>query len=312
MGRWSRRRRAVAVLAGVALVLFGGAAVVVGSAEPAPIVDHGPVAPGVVRGAPGADLPPTGLAAPADATGGVAQEAAPPDSAAPAPPVPGVPVGSVDRTLVRTAQLAVEVDDADAAGRRVRTAAAAAGGYVTEEQAGTHGGLLVLRVPAAALDRLLDDVAAIGTVVERSAQVVDATEQVVDLDARVASQRAGVDRVRALLAQARSIGDIVAIESELSRREADLDSLVGRLKALRDQAAMSTLTIDLRLHGTVAPADRALGFADGLGAGWAGLRSFALAMAVVAGFVLPFLPVLALLAAVVWLARRTLRARRAA
>ena len=57
-----------------------------------------------------------------------------------------------------------------------------------------------MRVPADRLDQLIDSIAGLGHVTSRSAQVVDATEDVVDLDARVASQRASVDRVRALLA----------------------------------------------------------------------------------------------------------------
>jgi len=223
-----------------------------------------------------------------------------------------VSVGGVERQLVRTAQLTVEVDDPASVIRQVRTAVAGAGGLVTEEQSGDSGSWLVLRVPVDALDRLIDDVAGYGRVTERASQVVDATEQVVDLDARVATQTASVARVRGLLAEAKSIGDVVAIESELARREADLDSLTRRLAALREQVAMSTLTVDLRGPGAVPPPDLrpAPGFLDGLAAGWEGLRAVGTAAAAVIGFVLPFVPVLALLAGFFVLARRMVRARR--
>lgn len=311
--RWGglgRGARAGVVLVGVTAVLLGGVAVVLGAggspgspgsaveARPSPVVPGGDTA-----------APAVGFAAPADAARSAAPEQREADVAV---PLPGVPVGAVDRALVRTAQVSVEVADPAAAGRQVRTAVAAAGGFVTEEQSGTRGAVLVLRVPVAALDRLLDDVGTVGTVLERSGQVVDATEQVVDLDARVASQQASVARVRTLLAQAQSIGDVVAIESELSRREAELDSLTGRLAALRDQAALSTLTVDLRPAPDAAAGDeddRALGFADGLGAGWDGLKAFALAVAVVIGFLMPLLPVLAMVVGVGWLVRRAARGR---
>jgi hypothetical protein len=225
---------------------------------------------------------------------------------------PGVPVGGVQRELVRTAQLTVEVGDPEAAVRQVRTAAAGVGGFVTEEQSEDSGSWLVLRVPADALDRLLDEIAGYGQVTARSSQVLDATEQVVDLDARVASQTASVARVRGLLAEATSLGDIVAIESELARREADLDSLTRRLAALRDQVALSTLTVDLRVPAVVVPPDlrAAPGFLDGLAAGWEGLRAIGSAAAAVVGFVLPFLPVLAVLVGFGWLGRRIVRGRR--
>jgi hypothetical protein len=226
--------------------------------------------------------------------------------------VPGVPLGAVQRQLVRTAQLTVEVGDPVTAVRQVRTAAASVGGFVTEEQSGDTGSWLVLRVPTDALDRLIDEVTGYGHVTSRSSQVLDATEQVVDLDARVATQTASVARVRGLLAEARSIGDVVAIESELARREAELDSLTRRLAAVRDQVAMSTLTVDLRGPGAVPPPDArpAPGFLDGLAAGWEGLRVIGSVAAAVVGFVVPFLPVLAVLAGFVLLGRRIVRTRR--
>ncbi|MHA6624301.1 DUF4349 domain-containing protein [Pseudonocardia sichuanensis] len=225
----------------------------------------------------------------------------------------GVPLGGVQRELVRTAQLGVEVADPATAARQVRTAAAVAGGFVTEEQSGDAFSSLVLRVPAPALDRVIDDVAALGRVTARSAQVLDATEEVVDLDARVASQTASVARVRGLLAEAVDLGDVVAIESELAHREAELDSLTARLGALRDQVALSTLTVEL--HGPGAPpavAPRAAGFLDGLAAGWTGLRAVGAATAAVVGFVVPFVPVLAVLGGIAWLGRRAVRTRRSA
>ena len=236
-----------------------------------------------------------------------------PDARSAAPggaPAQGVPLGGVQRALVRTAQLSVEVGDPAGAMRQVRTAAAAVGGFVTDEQTSGTGSWVTLRVPADALDRLIDDVAGYGRVTGRTTQVYDATEESVDLDARVASQQASVSRVRALLAQAESIGDVVAIESELSRREAELDSLTRRLEALRNQVAMSTLTVDLHAPPTPPPAGAAPGFLGGLAAGWEGLRALGSGVAAAVGFVLPFLPVVALLAGIVWLVRRIVRGRR--
>jgi hypothetical protein len=223
---------------------------------------------------------------------------------------PGRVPDGIGRDVVRTAQLTLQVADPTAATRGVRTAVAAAGGLVAEEQADTRGSWLVLRVPVAGLDKLVDDLAATGTVLARSSRAEDATEQVVDLDSRVATQQASVTRVRALLAQATSIGDIVAVESELARREADLDSLERRLATLRDRVAMSTLTVELRGPATTEPGGSPPGFGSGLGAGWAGLKVIGTALAAAAGFLLPFLPLLAIGAAVGWFVVRRRRTRR--
>ncbi len=307
MVRTRLRRRAVLVGSGVVLaVLVAALALVQGGGGTAS--DTTAVAPAYPGSAPG-----TGSSArELDDDGGsaVAPEAVGSD---PQAQIPGVPLGGVKRELVRTAQLTVEVGDPVVAVRQVRTSAAAAGGFVTEEQSGDTGSWLVLRVPTDALDRVLDEVAGYGRVTARSSQVLDATEEVVDLDSRVATQTASVARVRGLLAEATSIGDVVAIESELARREAELDSLTRRLAALRDQVALSTLSVDLRAPGAVPPppeVEPTPGFLDGLAVGWEGLRVIGSAAAAVIGFLLPFLPVLAVLAGFGLLGRRIVRARR--
>jgi hypothetical protein len=238
---------------------------------------------------------------------------APADDAASAPDAAKTDAGplpdAIGRDVVRTAQLTVQVADPTAGSRGVRAAAAAAGGFVAEEQADSTGAWLTVRVPAAALDRLVDDLAATGTVLGRSARAQDATEQVVDLDSRVATQQASVTRVRALLAQATSIGDVVAVESELARREADLDSLQRRLATLRDRVALSTLTVELRGVATTEPPGPPPGFGTGLGAGWAGLKVVGAAVATAVGFLLPFLPLIALVIGVTWVIVRRRRGR---
>ncbi len=237
-------------------------------------------------------------------SGAAASEAGPADPGA-------VPVGGVARSLVRTAQLSVEADDPVAVTRRVRTAVAGVAGTIAQETSSDTGAQLTVRVPADRLDQLIDTIGGFGHVTNRAAQVVDATEDVVDLDARVASQRASVDRVRALLAQARSIGDIVSVESELTRREADLDSLTGRLAALKDQVALSTLTVDLEKGPVTAePNPQPVGFLSGLAAGWDGLKVVGVGAGAALGYVLPFVPVLAVLVALVWIGRRVARSRR--
>lgn len=293
------RRVLAGVVAGMTL-LVGAAACTTsggGGSASSTVGSAGPVSPGESVGS---DL---------------AQDAAPDAARAAAPAAPGAPAQapdspiSTERSLVRTAQLSLDVADPVVATRKVRTAVAGVGGTVAQEESGDDSSRLTLRVPAAALDKLIDDVAAFGHPTARSAQVVDATDQVIDLGARVASQQASVVRVRTLLGQARSIGDIVSIESELSRREADLDSLTGRLAALKDQVAQSTLTVDLTRVPAPPAAAGSSGFLAGLGNGWQGLQVLGAAAGAAVGFLLPFLPVLALLGGIAWLARRVLRGR---
>lgn len=309
----------VGILAG--LVLLAGASVVTGlvleggsgtarysepSAPGPAIAAESPDSDDAVSSGAGSEAARSGSAA-------AAPDIAPADGASVAAPAPGSPTDvSIEPQVIRTVTLSLEVGDVVRASGDVRAAVTAAGGIVANERTGSgespRAGFTV-RIPADQLDGFVDRVAGLGTVVERSSQAQDVTARVVDLDARLATQRASVERVRALLARAQTIGEVVAIESELTSREAELESLQRRLAALRGQVALSTVEISVLPAPGVVPEEPTPGFLDGLAVGWAGLRAIGLGLAAGAGFLLPLLPVIALLAGAVIGVRR-LRARR--
>src|SRR5690606_41564925 len=111
----------------------------------------------VVSAAPALPRPPMGRG-----SGAVEKDAVAPEPGGRDQAPPGVPVGSVQRQLVRTAQLTVEVGDPAGAVRQVRAAAAGAGGVITEEQTSDTGRWLVLRVSSDALDRVVDEIGCFG------------------------------------------------------------------------------------------------------------------------------------------------------
>jgi hypothetical protein len=159
------------------------------------------------------------------------------------------------------------------------------------------------------VDALLADVARLGTVEATTRTSDDVTADVADIDARVRNAQASLARVRALMSRATSIGDVVALEGELSKRQADLEALEARQRALADQTAQATVTV--RLLGSDAPAPapaESSGFLAGLRAGWDAFTSLVAGTLTVAGAVLPFLLVLVPVGFAVWAVRRRRRA----
>jgi hypothetical protein len=153
------------------------------------------------------------------------------------------------RREVVTAELVVRTRDVAASRAAVRRAATAARGYLSDESTTDEGGRqrseLTVRVPVAALDRVMDEAARTGTALSRSRRSEDVTGTYVDTSSRVRSQRASVERVRALLARATTIGQVVQVESELARREADLEALEAQLQRLDQQTSLATLVVSL-------------------------------------------------------------------
>jgi hypothetical protein len=301
------RRTAVAGLVGGVLVLVLAGC----SANSAAGVESGPAAGDVAQAPVGAGQA-VGPAAPQpgkNESGGSASgqsaagSAALPQSAV----VPG-------RQVVRSASITVSVPNVPGAAARATGIAAAAGGYTASANTDDSTATLTLQVPQAHVDQVLRDLAGLGHVTRQGAAAQDVTDQFVDVHSRIATQQASVARVRALLAKAGSIGDIVSIEGELTQREADLESLEQRAAELTGQVTMSAITVQLG-HATaqqpLTEPVRSSGFLAGLSSGWhAFLDALGVALVVV-GAVLPFALILGVPAVAVWWwlrRRRVLRA----
>ena len=232
------------------------------------------------------------------------------------------PVPGVGPKLTKSAGLSLQVKNVDVAAARVRTIATGLQAQVLNEQIGTGGpgepgpvplqgksaaatgfGTLTLSVPADKLDTALDQLTKIGTVVRRTASAQDVTAQYVDTESRLKTMRASVARVRALMSRANDIGQVVALEGELSRREADLESLESQLIALKTSVAMSPLTVLLNTPGTAPVTDT--GFVAGLRSGWDAFTASTRGLLTAIGAVLPFAALGALIACgIVWWIRR--------
>ncbi|WP_295774578.1 DUF4349 domain-containing protein [uncultured Microbacterium sp.] len=231
------------------------------------------------------------------------------------------------REIVATGSSTVAVDDIGDAVRVIGDAATAAGGYVESSQLGDGGvampldaatsgatpssGWITVRVPADALASAMDGLGAVGEVTATSVTRSDVTDQAIDLRARVAAGEASVARLTELMAQAGSVSDLIAAESALAERQAQLDSDRQILQSLSSQVAMSTLTVQLTARAASVAADPA-GFGDGLAAGWNGLVATLNGVVIGLGFLLPWIAVAGIVAAVVWGVRRFVRRRRAA
>lgn len=318
----------VAALAGVAVLVTAGCSSSSGSASGANDSAATGVAP-VAAGAP--------TRAAGDGGGETeAQNGAPAGTSA---ADPGAGLGQdpgtapTDRQVVRTASLTLRIEVAstgkgdqaddkavsaamDAAAAQAR-AVVGSQGYVGGSEGHGNTLTLTLRVPSTGYQQAMDRLAGLGTVTDRQEQAEDVTATMVDLDSRIETMKASVARVRALLAKAEKVGDVVSIESELSQREADLESLQRRQAALSGQASLSTITVTMlgSITGTATTAaepDERTGFLGGLARGWDAFLSFGSGLLTFLGTILPFLPVLAVVAIIVWWLVRRSRARTAA
>jgi hypothetical protein len=216
------------------------------------------------------------------------------------------------RAVIATGSLRLTSQKLDDARQDAISLVTGFGGHVADEQSrsDSHGRLdrvdLTLRVPAASFGKALDQLGRLGTVRHRQQSVEDVTTQVIDTEARVKAQAASVASIERLLARATTIAEIMAVERQLSSRQAELDSLEQQQKWLGDQTSLSTVQLTLTRPEKDAGAE-ASGFLGGLEDGWHALGESTVAVGTAVGAVLPFAVVLAVIGLPVWMLVRRRR-----
>ena len=236
-------------------------------------------------------------------TGGADDKAAGPDTAARA-----LPAG---RDIVYRGQISVRVENVTAAATKAESITRAVDGVVfAEETANVPGSpeessaSLTLRVPPTEFRAVLRKLAGLGERLSQAQTAEDVTTQVVDTASRVASQQRSVARVRALLSEANTIGEVVQVEAELAKRESDLESLEAQLARLKDVTALATIEVHLIGPDAVEPDEQDLGFLAGLRGGWDAFVQIVLVGLTVLGALLPFVLTGALIGVPLWLLLR--------
>jgi hypothetical protein len=224
-----------------------------------------------------------------------------------------------ERAVISTATISLHSDDVAAAMFDVQKVVDEYHGEIADEK--TEGGeearrsRLVIRVPSGGFDEAIADLKTVGEVQSSTRRSEDVTTTVIDNAARIRAQEESLLRVEVLLGRASSIRDIVAIESQLTRRQADLDSLKSQQAFLADQTSLSTITVHIERTPKPAPKEKDpdtddSGFFAGLADGWDALTRFGTGLATVAGALLPFALLFGLLGVPAWLVARRLGRRR--
>lgn len=220
-----------------------------------------------------------------------------------------------DRSVITTGYLYLTVEAPAEAATEAVSIVEAAGGRVDGRQefaprsygatTDSGGAELVLRIPADRLTATLDDLKALGEVEELQLSSSDVTREVQDIDARVTALSSSITRLLALQDAAATVEDLIALESAISERQAELESLEAQQRYYADQVGLSTLTLSLG-SPEVAPVDEPDTFLSGLLTGWQALVAFVSGLLVVIGVLLPWLVMFGVIGLVVLLIVRVI------
>lgn len=159
-----------------------------------------------------------------------------------------------DRMLIWKARLNIQVWNVSNAVSVATTLAERQGGYVEQKSdSGDSSASIELRIPAKKFKMAVASFEMLGTVTYRNLEGEDVTEQYIDVEARLKNKIVLRDRLKRLLDQATTVKDILAIETELNRIQADIDSMEGRINSLKGQVDFATVTLSLERKPILGP-----------------------------------------------------------
>ena len=223
-------------------------------------------------------------------------------------------------SVIRVAEISLTSKDIASVRAKIDDLLTSVGGSVDQDETTTdrrgriNGSMLVLRVPVAQFDAVQEDLQRLGTLRSSTETGKDVTTEVIDVAERVQTLRNSLDRLQRFQRTSNDVDDLIRYETEITRRQSELQSLEAQQAYLADQTSKSTIRVHLSRPGTSAEPgglDDA-GFLAGLQAGWRALLGFLVVAVTVVGALLPFAVVALLVGVPVWLGLRALLRRRRA
>ncbi|MBI1323850.1 DUF4349 domain-containing protein [bacterium] len=154
-----------------------------------------------------------------------------------------------DRKIIYTATVDLVTDDLNAFEPKLLAMIQEASGFVAEtNQTGTAGGqrsaTWKIRVPVDNYDGFLQKTRTLGEVRSVHVNSQDVTEEFVDVTARVNAKKVQEQRLIDLIKNATgNLEDVLKVEGELARVRSEIERMEGRLRFLKDQTDLTTVTV---------------------------------------------------------------------
>ena len=218
-------------------------------------------------------------------------------------------VNILDRKIVSTASLTMEVKNVQTAFDEITKIVQASGGYIssssTYDSGGRKTGDMTTRVPQKNFYSTIEQIETLGTVKSRQISGQDVTEEFIDLGARLDNLKKQETRLQEILKNATTVKDVLEVEHELERVRGEIERLTGRLNYLNQSIEMSTITVSAREPAPIT--GEGWGITDALREAVQGFIESVNGIIIFIGFILPIVVFIALVYVIaLWIKRKVL------
>ncbi|MDP2892052.1 MAG: DUF4349 domain-containing protein [Bacillota bacterium] len=227
---------------------------------------------------------------------------------------PGANAPLADQKLIRTATIEMQTQNYDTDLEKIYTRIQALGGYIENssetgkkpEEGEIYGRIAyyLARIPKVRFDSFLKELGKIGTLVSRSVESQDVTGQYADTDNKLETAQKKLELLQNFFAKAKTVDEMLDIESRISQVEQDIEALSGQLKYYDSQVDYSSVSITLQeiVDLKLVKTDTGLNISNAFYGGLNAITAFFTAIAVALAASWPFLLFFAALAAgISWL-----------
>jgi hypothetical protein len=153
------------------------------------------------------------------------------------------------RQIVKTVEIALQVDSIDSALAEASALANQFGGYVASQSRseappdGARNGTVTLKIPASRTDQGLAQLKKLGKAKNETMWTEDVTEDFYDTTIRLKNAQITRTRFELILQGATKVPEVVEVQRELSRVTEEIERITGHLRRLSHQVTFSTVTL---------------------------------------------------------------------
>lgn len=221
---------------------------------------------------------------------------------------PGI-TDTLDRKIISTASLTIEVKSVQAAFDDVAKIVQANQGFIssssTYDTTGRKNGQMTVRVPQKNFYSSIEQVEALGTVKSKQISGQDVTEEWIDLGARLGNLNKQETRLAEILKNATTVKDVLEVERELERVRGEIERLTGRMNYLNQSVEMSTIMVSASEPAPIG--GQGWGITDALSEAVAGFIDSVKGVIIFTGFILPIVVFIAVIYVIaLWIKRKIL------
>jgi len=162
---------------------------------------------------------------------------------------PNLVPSSTQSKVIKDGSMTLQVTAVEPVMEQLTSIAGSAGGYVSSSTLTDPGnrqpssGDVTLRVPEASFESVVNQVRALGKPSQLTISGQDVTSQYADLKARLQAVESTIAQLQLIETKAQTIGDILAVEQEISSEQTQADQLQGQINVLDDQTTYASLSV---------------------------------------------------------------------